>query len=554
MRKAALHSHTARQRWGKGGQMNSQPERQSHYGLKHHGIINTGTVYWNLTTPKLYEHAIRRQEGGLAHRGPLVVRTGHHTGRSPNDRFLVEEPTSREKIWWGPVNRPISAEHYEGLRRRLLAYLQGRTLFVRDCFVGADPRFQMPIRVITETAWHNLFAHTLFIQPKAEQLAGMVPQFTVIHAPGFHAIPEIDGTRTEIFIVLNFGARTVLIGGTEYAGEIKKSIFTAMNYFLPQQNVLSMHCSANAGKERGDVAIFFGLSGTGKTSLSTDPKRILIGDDEHGWSDDGIFNLEGGCYAKVIRISAKDEPDIYEAARQFGTILENVGYDSITGRVDFNDDSLTENTRAAYPISHLRNASRDGRGGHPENIIMLTADAFGVMPPIARLSAEQAMYHFLSGYTAKVAGTEEGITKPVATFSTCFGAPFMALPPIVYANLLGERIAQHQAKVWLVNTGWTGGPYGVGQRIPIAYTRAMIDAALTGALDAIPMRQDPVFGVAVPTRCPNVPEELLDPRSTWPDPSAYDAQARALARMFVENFSQFTHEVPEAIRAAGPTP
>ncbi len=532
--------------------MESRPNRQSRYGLSHHGITNTGNVFWNLTTPKLYEQAILRQEGGLAHRGPLVVRTGHHTGRSPNDRFLVEEPSSRDKIWWGPVNRPISSEHYEGLRRRLLAYLQGRTLFVRDCFVGADPRYQMPIRVISETAWHNLFAHTLFIQPKEEQLAEMVPQFTIIHAPGFHAIPEIDGTRTEIFIVLNFGARTVLIGGTEYAGEIKKAIFTAMNYFLPQQNVLSMHCSANMGKERGDVAIFFGLSGTGKTSLSSDPKRILIGDDEHGWSDDGIFNFEGGCYAKVIRLSAQDEPEIYEAARQFGTILENVGYDSVTGRVDFNDASLTENTRAAYPISHVRNATRDGRGGHPANIMMLTADAFGVMPPIARLTPEQAMYHFLSGYTAKVAGTEEGITKPVATFSTCFGAPFMALPPTIYANLLGERIAQHQASVWLVNTGWTGGPYGVGQRIPIGYTRAMIEAALIGALNDIPTRQDPVFGFAVPVRCPNVPENILDPRSTWSEPEAYDAQAKALAHMFAENFSQFAHDVSAEIRAAGP--
>ncbi|HEY8445777.1 MAG TPA: phosphoenolpyruvate carboxykinase [Thermomicrobiales bacterium] len=532
--------------------MGTRGIRRSRYGLEQHGIFGARNVYWNLTTPKLYEEAIRRQEGGLAEYGPLVVHTGKHTGRSPNDRFIVEEPSSKDKIWWGEVNRPVSVEHYDTLHRRLLSYLQGRDLFVRDCLVGAHPRYQLPIRVITESAWHNLFAHTLFIEPPEDRLADLEPQFTVIHAPSFHANPETDGTRSEVFILLNFAERTVLIGGTAYAGEIKKSIFTVMNYLLPQQDVLSMHCSANMGRERGDVAIFFGLSGTGKTTLSADPERILIGDDEHGWSDDGVFNFEGGCYAKVIRLSPTAEPEIYATTRMFGTILENVAYDSETGRIDLDDDTLTENTRAAYPIRLIPNASPDGVGGHPTNIIMLTADAFGVMPPIARLTSEQAMYHFLSGYTAKVAGTEQGVTEPVATFSTCFGAPFLALPPIVYANLLGERIARHNATVWLVNTGWTGGPYGVGKRMPIELTRAMIAAALSGALVEAPMRRDPTFGFAVPERCPGVPDEVLDPRNTWPDPDAYDAQAQKLAAMFAENFAQFAGSVPDTIRQAGP--
>jgi phosphoenolpyruvate carboxykinase (ATP) len=531
--------------------MVSQAAAQSRYDLDRHGFVNTGPVYWNLTTPKLYEQAIRRREGGLAHLGPLVVRTGHHTGRSPNDRFLVRELSSEAKIWWGKVNRPITQERYEGLRARLLAYLQGRDLFVCDCFVGADPRYRMPVRVITETSWHSLFARNMFIQVSPDDLDEMIPEFTVIHAPGFHAIPEVDGTPSEVFIILNFGARTVIIGGTEYAGEIKKSIFTVMNYLLPQQGVLSMHCSANIGAEDG-VAIFFGLSGTGKTTLSADPTRTLIGDDEHGWSDHGVFNLEGGCYAKVIRLSPTAEPEIYETTRKFGTILENVGYDSATGRLDLDDDSLTENTRAAYPISHIPNATRTGMGGHPRTIIMLTADAFGVMPPIAKLTPEQAMYHFLSGYTAKVAGTERGVTEPTATFSTCFGAPFMALSPIVYANLLGDRVARHGAGVWLVNTGWTGGPYGVGHRMPIAQTRAMIAAALGGDLASEPMRTDPAFGFAVPTRCPDVPAEVLDPRNTWSDKAAYDAQAAKLAGMFAENFTVFADEVPAGVRTAGP--
>ncbi len=516
-----------------------------------HGIVNPGRVYWNLSTPRLYEEAIKRREGRLAHLGPLVVRTGHHTGRSPQDRFLVREPSSEEKIWWGDVNRPVSVGAYESLRQKMLAYLQGRDLFVQDCYVGADKEYRLPIRVITESAWHNLFAHNMFIQPPGDQGHGQTPEFTVIQAPGFHASPEHDGTRSEVFIVLNFGERTVLIDGTEYAGEIKKSIFTVMNYLLPQRDVLSMHCSANMGEE-GDVAIFFGLSGTGKTTLSADPNRLLIGDDEHGWSDDGVFNLEGGCYAKVIKLSQEAEPEIYETTRRFGTILENVAIDVRTGRIDLDDATLTENTRAAYPISHISNATRVDMGGHPTNIIMLTADAFGIMPPIARLSPEQAMYHFLSGYTAKVAGTERGVTEPSATFSTCFGAPFMALSPIVYARLLGERIQQHQSDVWLVNTGWTGGPYGEGERMKIAYTRAMITAALSGQLADVATRTESVFGLEVPVSCPNVPPEVLEPRGTWTQPERYDEQAARLAGMFRENFRQFESEVGPEIIAAGP--
>jgi len=524
---------------------------RSQYGLENHGIQNVNAVYWNLSTPLLYEEAIRRREGRMAHLGPLVVRTGQHTGRSPNDKFAVKEPTSEGNIWWGKVNRPLEPARFELLKKRMLAYLQGKDLFVQDCFAGADPQYHLPIRVITETAWHSLFARDMFIQARPEELAVHVPEFSVLNAPNFHADPEVDGTRSEVFIVLNFAQKLVLIGGTQYAGEIKKSIFTVMNYRLPLQGVLSMHCSANIGP-RGDVAVFFGLSGTGKTTLSADPGRTLIGDDEHGWSERGVFNFEGGCYAKVIRLSSAAEPEIYETTRRFGTILENVGFDSATGRLDLDDDSLTENTRAAYPISHIPNATRDGLGGHPTNIVMLTADAFGVLPPIARLTPAQAMYHFLSGYTAKVAGTEKGVTEPSATFSTCFGAPFMALSPTVYADLLGTKIAQHNVKVWLVNTGWSGGPYGAGQRMKIAYTRAMVNAALSGALDDVATTPDPIFGVGVPAACPDVPTDVLNPRTTWADKAAYDAQARKLAGMFVDNFKAFEGEVTAEVQAAGP--
>ncbi|MBI2486376.1 MAG: phosphoenolpyruvate carboxykinase [Deltaproteobacteria bacterium] len=531
--------------------MQTQSNIHSRYGLENHGIQNVNVVYWNLPTPLLYEEAIRRREGRLAHLGSLVVRTGQHTGRSPNDKFIVREPSTAEKVWWGKVNQPMEPDRFETLHRRLLAYLQGKDLFVQDCFAGGDPLYRMPIRIMSETAWHSLFARNMFIQATPDQLKNHVPQFTVLHAPNFHALPEVDGTRSEVFIVIHFGLRLVLIGGTHYAGEIKKSIFTVLNYLLPQQNVLSMHCSANIGTN-GDVAIFFGLSGTGKTTLSTDPARKLIGDDEHGWSERGVFNFEGGCYAKVIRLSPKDEPEIYETTRRFGTILENVGFNSATGRINLDDDSLTENSRAAYPINHIPNAKRDGIGDHPKNIIMLTADAFGVLPPIAKLTPSLAMYHFLSGYTAKVAGTEKGVTEPQATFSPCFGAPFMALSPVVYANLLGEKISRHKVNVWLVNTGWSGGPYGVGQRIKIGYTRAMVRAVLSGALDSLSKVPDPNFDIAVPATCPDVPSEILNPRNTWTDKPAYDTQARKLAAMFVENFKAFANQISADVNAAVP--
>ncbi|MHB1415047.1 MAG: phosphoenolpyruvate carboxykinase (ATP), partial [Chloroflexota bacterium] len=459
-----------------------------HYGLENHGLRNVGNVYWNLSTPALYEESVRRREGLVAHMGPIVVRTGQHTGRSPKDKFVVKEPSSEDKIWWGKVNRPMSADRFEALYHRVLAYVQGKDLFVQDCAVGADPEYRIPIRVINEMAWHNLFVRNMFIQLDRRQLATHVPEFTVLDVPHFTAVPQLDGTNSGAFILVNFGARMVLIGGTAYAGEIKKSIFTIMNYLLPLGSVLSMHCSANIGPS-GDVALFFGLSGTGKTTLSADPRRRLIGDDEHGWSDQGVFNFEGGCYAKVINLSAEAEPEIYQTTRRFGTILENVAIDTATRRFDLTDATLTENTRAVYPINYIPNAVRPGVGGHPRNIILLAADAFGVLPPISRLSPEQAMYHFLSGYTSKVAGTEVGVgSEPEATFSTCFGAPFMALHPSVYARLLGEKIATHDVRCWLVNTGWSGGPYGVGQRMKIGHTRAMVTAALNGDLDEVPTR------------------------------------------------------------------
>lgn len=533
--------------------MQEQGTVRSPRGLDELGITNANTVWWNLNTPALYEHAVRRREGLVAHLGPLVVRTGHHTGRSPNDKFIVREPQSERLIWWGKVNRPFEHAQFEQLYRRALAYLQGKDLFIQDCFAGADPQYRLPIRVVTETAWHNLFARNLFIQPSLEQLAVHDPHFTVLNVPHFHADPQFDGTNSDVFVILNFARRLVLIGGTQYAGEIKKSVFTLLNYLLPQQGVLSMHASVNASKEHLDeAAVFFGLSGTGKTTLSADVTRTLIGDDEHGWSERGLFNLEGGCYAKVIRLARAAEPEIFETTRRFGTILENVSIDSNTRRLNLDDDSLTENTRAAYPISHIPNADRSGCCGHPRTIIMLTADAFGVLPPISKLTPAQAMYHFLSGYTAKVAGTETGITEPQATFSTCFGAPFMVLPPTIYAQMLGEKIARHKVSVWLVNTGWTGGPYGIGKRMSIAYTRAMVRAALSGALDEMPTRPDPLFGVGVPLHCPDVPDEVLQPRNTWEDQAAYDRQACDLAHRFTANFTSFAAEVTPEVCAAGP--
>jgi len=523
----------------------------STYGVEHHGILNVRKVHWNHNTPMLYEEIIRNGEGYMAHLGPIVVRTGLHTGRAAKDKFIVDEPDTREKIWWGKVNKPFAPEKFDLMFRRLQAYLQGRDLYVQDCFAGYDKNYRLPIRVINEQAWHNLFARTMFIHAKPEELEGHKPEFTVLHVPNFQAIPEYDGTNSEAFILLSLSKKLVLIGGTSYAGEIKKSIFTVMNYLLPQENVLSMHCSANVG-EQGDVALFFGLSGTGKTTLSADPSRKLIGDDEHGWSPDGVFNFEGGCYAKVIRLSEESEPEIYSTTRRFGTILENVGIDAITRRLDLDDDNLTENTRAAYPLSHISNALRKSQGGHPTNIVMLTADAFGVLPPISKLTPTQAMYHFISGYTAKVAGTEAGVTEPQATFSACFGAPFMMLHPSRYGELLAEKIKRHNVKCWLVNTGWSGGPYGVGERMKIKYTRAMLNAALQGKLDNVEYEEDPIFGVHVPKSCPDVPSEVLKPRNTWKDQGAYDQQAEKLAKLFVENFREYEKYVDPTVVAAGP--
>lgn len=525
----------------------------SKYGVENHGIRNAGVVYWNLSTPLLYEQVIRRREGVVGHLGPLIVSTGDHTGRSPNDKFIVEEPTSENDIWWGKVNRPISQEKFDNLYRRIIAYIQNRDIFVFDGYVGADSHYQMPVRIITEYAWHNLFARNMFIRERnPDKLANHVPEFTVIDMPRFHAEPEFDGTRSQTFILVDFGRRLVIIGGTEYGGEIKKSIFSAMNYYLPKRGVMSMHCSANYGKDLDDVALFFGLSGTGKTTLSSDPRRTLIGDDEHGWSDNGVFNFEGGCYAKVIRLDQDGEPEIYQTTRMFGTVLENVIYDSATHQINLNDDSRTENTRSSYPITHIPRADPRGAGGHPKNILFLTADAFGVLPPISRLTESQAMYHFLSGYTAKVAGTERGVTEPQPNFSTCFGAPFMPLHPGVYGKLLGEKIARHDVKVWLVNTGWTGGPYGVGSRMKLAYTRAMVTAVVENQLDDVAFTAEPYFGLQIPTHVPGVPEEALNPRNTWADKDAYDAQARKLVGMFIENFKQFEAGVTEEIKAAGP--
>ena len=523
----------------------------SAFGLEHHGIENLGWVWWNLSTPALYEQAVRRGEGVIAHLGPLVVRTGQYTGRSPNDRFVVRESSTAHRIWW-EGNRSLEAATFEGLWRRLQAYLQGKELFVQDCFVGADRRYRTNLRVITESAWHSLFVRNMFMQASPEELVSHQPELTVIHAPQFQAVPEVDGTNSSAFVVLHFRQKLILIGGTAYAGEIKKAVFSVMNYLLPPQGVLPMHCSANIG-EGGDVALFFGLSGTGKTSLSASPDRRLIGDDEHGWSDEGVFNFEGGCYAKVIGLSPEAEPEIYETTRRFGTILENVSMDSTTRRLDLDDDSLTENTRGSYPIAHIPNAIKSGTADHATNVLMLTADAFGVLPPVAKLTPQQAMFHFLLGYTAKVAGTERGVLEPQATFSTCFGAPFMTLHPEVYAQLLAERIEHHSADVWLVNTGWTGGPYGEGQRISIAHTRAIVSAILKGALRDVPGEREPVFGLWVPRTCGGVPRELIRPREAWKSPEAYDRQAARLAAMFRENFRQFEGSVSKDVLASLPS-
>jgi phosphoenolpyruvate carboxykinase (ATP) len=532
--------------------MKHQGHEQLAKDLALHGIANPEAVWWNLPPSALVEYALRRREGHLADTGSLVVRTGEYTGRSPNDRFFVRETSSEKHIGWGKVNRPFDPDKYESLRARLLAYLEGKELFVQDCYVGADAQHRLPVRIVTETAWHSLFARNMFLaEPDPETRSRIAPGFLVLNMPGFHSRPEMDGTRSEVFILIHFGRKEILIGGTMYAGEIKKSLFTVMNYLLPASGVLPMHCAANYGRDTDDVAVLFGLSGTGKTTLSADPGRTLVGDDEHGWSDRGVFNFEGGCYAKVIKLSPETEPEIYRTTRMFGTILENVAMDTATRNLDLDDASLTENTRASYPLSSIPRVAAEGAVGHPRHIVMLTADAFGVLPPISAMTPEQAMYHFLSGYTAKVAGTERGVVEPEATFSTCFGAPFMALHPSVYAGLLGGKIARHKSRVWLLNTGWTGGPHGVGHRIRLPYTRAMLNAALSGKLDGVETRPDPFFGLLVPTSCPDVPPAILDPRSTWKDAAAYDAQARKLAGMFDGNFAQFREHVSPEVRAAG---
>jgi len=530
----------------------SRGDEHSSYGLENHGLSNLKDIFWNLNTPSLYEQAIKRDEGILAHLGPLVVRTGHHTGRSANDKFTVKESSTEKDIWWGKINRPMSEAHFDELHRRINLHLEAKDVYVQDCFAGASPEHRMPVRIITQYAWHNLFARNMFLKGTPEELKTHVPEFTVINAPELHAIPSEHGTNSETFIVVNFAKKLVLIGGTSYAGEIKKSIFSVMNYLLPHKDVLPMHCSANVGAD-GKSAIFFGLSGTGKTTLSADASKTLIGDDEHGWSDQGVFNFEGGCYAKLINLSAEAEPEIYETTRRFGTVLENVALDTDTRRVDLMDDSFTENTRGSYPISHIPNASVTGIAGQPHNVIFLSADAFGVLPPIAKLTKEQAMYHFLSGYTAKLAGTEKGITEPQPNFSACYGAPFMPMHPSRYAELLGKKLDQTGADIWLVNTGWSGGAQdGKGKRMKIAYTRALINAVLDGKLKDVATESEPFFGLQIPTSCPGVPNEILNTRNTWDDKEAYDAQAKKLAGMFVKNFEQYADQVTPEILAAAP--
>jgi phosphoenolpyruvate carboxykinase (ATP) len=520
-------------------------------GLEDHGINTSGRVYRNPTTALLYTHALARGDGRLAEGGPLAVDTGRHTGRSPKDKFVVREPGSEDRIDWGSVNQPLEEESYERLRDKVVSSYADSDLYVVDAFAGADPAHRIGVRVITDHPYHALFAKTLFIEPTPEELAEFEPEALVLHAPGVEADPDAEGTRSATFVVLHPSRTEVLIGGTFYGGEIKKSIFTVMNDRLPLEGVFPMHCSANLGED-GKVAVFFGLSGTGKTTLSADPERLLIGDDEHGWGNAGVFNIEGGCYAKVIRLSPTAEPEIYRTTRTFGTILENVAIDE-NGVVDLDDDSKTENTRAAYKLEQIRNALPAKRAGHPSSIIFLAPDAFGILPPIARLDRSQALFYFLSGFTAKLAGTEIGVTEPQPTFSTCFGAPFLPQEPVVYARMLGQKLDRYSPGVWLVNTGWTGGPFGEGERMPISATRALLRAALEGELDDVEYREDPVFGLRVPVQVPGVEPKLLDPRSTWRDPDAYDRKARELARMFRDNFEQFATTAGEKITAAGPS-
>jgi phosphoenolpyruvate carboxykinase (ATP) len=527
--------------------------RKSDYGLENNGLLGLNKVYWNLPVEALYEEATFRNEGKITLGGALTVNTGRHTARAANDKFVVRESSTENHVWWGQYNRPYSPEKFNELFSRLQGFMQGRDVFVQDCYAGADPQYRMPVRIVTELAWHSMFARNMFIPlPTNDECRRHVPEFTVIAVPSFKSFPQVDGTPTNTFIVINFAQRLCIIGNTGYAGEIKKSIFTIMNYLLPLQNVMTMHCSANQGPQ-GDAALFFGLSGTGKTTLSADPGRGLIGDDEHGWSDDGIFNFEGGCYAKVIALSASAEPQIYACTRKFGTILENVIFDPVTRLIDLDDDERTENTRASYPLEFIENAIPEKRGGHPKNIILLTCDASGVMPPIARLTPEQTLYHFISGYTSKIAGTEIGLgEEPEITFSTCFGGPFMVHHPAFYADLLKRKILRYGVKCWLLNTGWVGGPYGVGKRISIRYTRRLLNAALDGELDDVEYARDPIFGFQVPKTCPDIPEGVLDPASSWPDREAYMKRYRSLASRFVDNFKKFEDQAPEEVKKVSP--
>ncbi len=526
---------------------------KSDYGLDSHGIFNLRMSYWNLPTEALYEEIAFRGEGRITRLGPVVAFTGKHTARSASDKYIVREPSTEEHIWWGQYNRPFPPDKFDGLYNRLLGFMQGRDMFVQDCYVGADAQYRMPIRVVAEKAWHAMFARNMFILPESnEEYRRHVPDFTVIAVPSFKAIPQIDGTASETFIILNFARRICIIGNTAYAGELKKSVFTIMNYLMPLQGVMSMHSSANIGDD-GNCAVFFGLSGTGKTTLSADPRRRLIGDDEHGWSDEGVFNYEGGCYAKVIRLSESAEPEIYATTRMFGTVLENVVFDNVTRRIDLDDETVTENTRASYPLDYIANAVPEKKGGHPKNIILLTCDASGVMPPISKLSPDQAIYQFISGYTSKIAGTEVGLGKePELTFSTCFGAPFMVHHPMFYADILRRKIVNHGVNCWLLNTGWIGGAFGVGKRISIKYTRALLNAALDGSLLKSNFVTDPVFGFQVPTNCEGVPANILDPSGSWPNKDEYMKKYKQLAMRFVENFRKFEPGCPPEIIGSGP--
>ena len=529
--------------------------READYNLSNHSVGNLRLAYWNLPTEALYEEAVFRGEGVTSVGGPFIAHTGKHTARSANDKFVVRHSDSENNIWWGTYNRPFDIEKFDGLYHRLLGYLQGKDVFVQDVYAGADETYRLPVRFVTEHAWHSLFIRNMFLLPGSlEEYKRFVPEFTIIAAPGFKANPSLDNTNTETFIILNIERKLAIIGNTAYAGEMKKTVFTLLNYLLPLEGVLSMHCSANVNPEdANDVALFFGLSGTGKTTLSADPTRRLIGDDEHGWSDNGVFNFEGGCYAKVIGLSESAEPEIYATTKRFGTILENVPFDPVTRLIDLDDDSITENTRASYPLEFIANAVPEKRAGHPKNIVLLTCDANGVMPPIARLSPNQALYQFISGYTAKVAGTEVGLGKePAITFSACFGGPFMMHHPYKYADLLKRKIERYGVKCWLVNTGWVGGPYGVGKRISIRYTRALLNAALNGKLDDVSYVKDPIFGFEVPMECPNVPAEVLSPFSSWGDQKEYDRRYKDLAMRFKENFAKFADHTPLEVVEAGP--